>query len=305
MGKQTATDALVIVAKYPQPGKVKTRLGATIGHQQAAALYTAFLRDLSARFAAGERTGAYDLRWACVDDTPSGDDLRRLRALFDQWTGSADTSNVPGVADSTSALDAHGSAAQPLHRHDAPTTHGPQVFAQRGGDLADRLYNICADMRAAGYRRLIIHSSDSPHAALAVVQSAFALLDRRDVVVGPATDGGYYLIGLRLGGPTSGARAAFDETIGQAKDDTSETAGFPDLFQGVGMSEATTLQQTLARAAQLGLTVAQLPTTFDVDEAADLTRLADHLRRHGAQVAPHTATTLAGLAEADAAVGSE
>jgi glycosyltransferase A (GT-A) superfamily protein (DUF2064 family) len=54
--------ALVIGAKQPVPGTVKTRLGRTIGEAQAAALYRAFLRDLAARF---RRTaGAYDLLWA-------------------------------------------------------------------------------------------------------------------------------------------------------------------------------------------------------------------------------------------------
>jgi len=254
-GSRHADNALVIVAKYPQPGKVKTRLGATIGHDRAATLYTAFLRDLSERFTAGARMGAYDLRWAAVDDTPDGADMRRLCPLL--TTGGA--------------TDAHKSTTTGAVP-DADR-HPPCVFLQRGADLAERLYNICADMRDAGYRRLIIHGSDSPQASLAVVRNAFAALATHDAALGPATDGGYYLIGVRLDGPM----------------------GFPDLFRGVGMSEATTLRQTLARAHQLGLSVATVETTFDVDEAPDLKRLADYLRTHGAHVAPHTVAALARL----------
>jgi uncharacterized protein len=58
------SDTLVIVAKYPEPGQVKTRLGAVIGASHAAALYSAFLRDLAARF---DAPGApWTLRWACA-----------------------------------------------------------------------------------------------------------------------------------------------------------------------------------------------------------------------------------------------
>jgi hypothetical protein len=266
-------NALVIVAKYPQPGKVKTRLGATIGHDRAATLYTAFLRDLSERFTAGERTGertgAYELNWACVDDTPDGADMRRLRPLL-----AVNEAGSPNPSD------------------------GPRLFAQRGADLAERLYTMCVDMRAAGYRRLIIHSSDSPHASLATVQDGFAQLATHDVVVGPAMDGGYYLIGLHLDELAGGAVDEADNSTDSAgiRENTDATTSFPDLFRGIGMSEPTTLQQALARANQLGLSIATLPMTFDVDEAADLTRLADHLRTHGAQAAPHTAAALRELA---------
>ena len=61
-------NALVIVAKYPRPGHVKTRLGATIGFEQAARLYRAFLRDLAQRFTGAALAGEYDLIWACADD---------------------------------------------------------------------------------------------------------------------------------------------------------------------------------------------------------------------------------------------
>jgi uncharacterized protein len=61
-------DALVIVAKYPTPGRAKTRLGASIGFEQSARLYHAFLRDMAARFEQSARSDGYDLLWACADD---------------------------------------------------------------------------------------------------------------------------------------------------------------------------------------------------------------------------------------------
>ncbi len=281
--QRRGSDARVTVAKHPAPGNVQPRLGATIGHERAATLYTAFLRDLSERFTAGERVGGYHLRWACVDDAPDGAQLRKLRALLG--------ANAMGALNATGAMLVAGKP------------HQPRVFAQRGAELAERLYNVCAEMRAAGYRRIVILSSDSPHAPLAVVRRAFALLATHDVALGPAMDGGYYLIGLRLDGAhhkpaaNSSDDNSSDDTSNQNKHEDSDhvVTPFPDLFLGVGMSEPTTLRQTLARAEQLRLTVASLPTTFDVDEAPDLARLADHLRLYGAPLAPHTAAALAGL----------
>ncbi|MCA1599346.1 MAG: hypothetical protein LC769_10115, partial [Chloroflexi bacterium] len=56
----------MIVARYPKPGAVKTRLGAAIGHERAAELYRAFLTDLSARFNAAAHASHYQLYWACT-----------------------------------------------------------------------------------------------------------------------------------------------------------------------------------------------------------------------------------------------
>ncbi|MEO7000947.1 MAG: TIGR04282 family arsenosugar biosynthesis glycosyltransferase [Ktedonobacterales bacterium] len=77
-GSQTRDlpDALVIVAKYPEPGAVKTRLGATIGHERAANLYRAFLADLAARFGAAN---GYRLHWAVA---PGAHSIGALQTVF-------------------------------------------------------------------------------------------------------------------------------------------------------------------------------------------------------------------------------
>lgn len=73
-------DALVIGAKEPVPGAVKTRLGRAIGDARAAALYRAFLADLAARFRRADR--AYDLFWAV---TPAGADWFALVGAADGY----------------------------------------------------------------------------------------------------------------------------------------------------------------------------------------------------------------------------
>lgn len=93
------------------------------------------------------------------------------------------------------------------------------------------------------------------------------------IALSPAEDGGYSLIALRL---------------------PEAPIAPPDLFRGITMSTATVLAETRARAAALGLRVALLAPTFDVDEAADLGRLWAALRA-APSLAPRTYAALAAL----------
>jgi rSAM/selenodomain-associated transferase 1 len=213
-------DALVIVAKYPSPGRVKTRLGATIGYKKSALLYGAFLQDLAERFSQSALDDGYDLIWACVDD---------------------------------------GQPMAPFLGVDA------RIIVQRGDDFAERLFHIACDVAAHGYVRTIILGSDSPHLPGAAIAEAFTSLRDADadVLLGPADDGGYYLVGL-WNHPTP-----------------------PDLFRGIAMSTPLVFAQTLERANSLGLAVRLAPTTFDVDSEADLLRLA-HALDTAPALAPRT-----------------
>lgn len=225
-------DALVFVARVPEPGMVKTRLAALIGPERAASLYRDFLGDLAERFGAAHCVDGYDLRWACAPGSQPPDALRAV---------------VGAAAD---------------------------IFPQRGADFAERLYQIACDCRTAGYRRLVISSSDSPHLPAETVACAFAALERADVALGPAEDGGYYLIGLSL-----------DDSPGAP----------PDLFRGIRMSTATVCAETLARARALGLSTTLLAPTFDIDETPDLARLWDVLRHADDRLAPRTRLAMAAL----------
>lgn len=216
--------ALAIMARYPQPGRTKTRLAASVGAVGAALVYHAFLTDLSARFARAARRDGYMLVWA---HTPDPGDLRAV-------VGSAG-----------------------------------RLLVQRGADLGERLYNVCDDLGKAGYRQVVITSSDAPHLPGEFVRTAFATLDRVPAVLGPAEDGGYSLVGVRT------------------------TPRPPDLFRGIRMSTPLVLTQTLARARDLGLAVGFLPVSFDVDEFPDLLRLAAALRAPAGTIAPAPRTRAA------------
>ena len=116
-----------------------------------------------------------------------------------------------------------------------------------------------------GYERVVIMNSDGPTlpaSHLAQAASSTPCPTARMSALGPSANGGYYLIGVR--------RPA------------------PRLLREVRMSTSTVLADTLALAAEEGLRVELLPAWYDVDEAADLARLAGELADAPPDVAPHT-----------------
>jgi uncharacterized protein len=121
---------------------------------------------------------------------------------------------------------------------------GFRLLAQAPGDLGDRLAACLADLLAAGADRVAIVGADTPHVPIASYRQAFALLEQADVVLGPALDGGYYLVAAKT------AR--------------------PELFVGVPMGTELVLAETLSRAARGGLVVALLPPLRDLDRVEDL-----------------------------------
>ena len=118
-------------------------------------------------------------------------------------------------------------------------------WPQGPGDLGDRMARALAAMPPGP---AIVVGADIPGMRATHVAHAFALLGRHDAVLGPATDGGFWLVGLRRG-----ARATP-----------------PGLFRGARWSTAHALEDTLASLAPLDVGFAA--TLGDVDEPADLAR---------------------------------
>ncbi len=115
---------------------------------------------------------------------------------------------------------------------------------QGEGDLGRKLDSAFDEAFASGCGKVIAVGADCPALTAALVQQAARGLSRRDLVVGPAHDGGYYLVGLKRPQPA--------------------------LFRGIAWGGERVLEQTLARAAELGLSVCVLPSLPDVDLPSDL-----------------------------------
>ncbi len=191
---------LLVFAKHPVPGKVKTRLAEALGPEEAARIYQTLGRS--------------------VLDQVRGGPFRSV-VYFDPPTATEDI---------TAWLGSEGLEFRP----------------QAPGDLGDRLEAAFQEALGEADTAVVI-GTDAPGVDAEGVERAFHQLEEADVVIGPATDGGYYLMGLRS--PT------------------------PGLFQEIPWSTCDVLSTTLNRARELGLDVAVLPALEDVDTLEDYLRL--------------------------------
>jgi rSAM/selenodomain-associated transferase 1 len=141
-----------------------------------------------------------------------------------------------------------------------------EIVGQHGEGLAAGLVSAFHIFIDRGYQRVVAIDGDSPHLPPETLDKAFQLLDEADVVVGPTTDGGYYLVGS-----------------------TTVQAG---LFDMQRMGTVSALDSLLATAQGLSLSVALTENCYDVDEAEDLARLARELRLFPRR-APRTAAWFA------------
>ncbi|HUS35995.1 MAG TPA: TIGR04282 family arsenosugar biosynthesis glycosyltransferase [Verrucomicrobiae bacterium] len=117
---------------------------------------------------------------------------------------------------------------------------------QGNGDLGERLVNAFRDGFKNGVERVVIIGSDAPEISRDDIEAAWSALGDHDVVIGPAEDGGYWLIGLK-----------------------SEAAR---LFEGITWSSSSVFEQTLDRARAAGLKVHLLRKLSDIDTIQDLRR---------------------------------
>lgn len=219
---------LIIAAKEPALGMVKTRLAATVGADAALALYRCFLADTV----------------ALADTIPA------CQLAFSFWPAASSAFFARLRPDSL-------------------------LLPQRGANLGERMLSAFEQAGANGYDRIVLLGSDIPGLPAAHVARAFAALERQPAVLGPADDGGYYLIGLR--------------------------APQPALFHsGIAWSTPSVARQTFAAAAAAGIAIASVPLWYDIDTADDLRRLYADLRaRAGGAYAPATLAQLDALAQSE------
>jgi uncharacterized protein len=119
-----------------------------------------------------------------------------------------------------------------------------QKHVQRGDDLGERMFNAFSDILKT-HQKAVIIGSDCPTLTADMLTNAFAELDTHDFVVGPSTDGGYYLLGFSAG-------------------NLSDL-----LFQNMDWSTDSVLPTTLKRIEENGKSVFLLPELTDIDEEKD------------------------------------
>jgi rSAM/selenodomain-associated transferase 1 len=234
------------MAKAPRPGFSKTRLCPPLDYEQAASLSAAFLRDITENIAIAGRHASIS---GYVAYAPEGQE-----ALFDGV-----------VAGGTGLLLADGSPLMP------PDVQG----------FGRCLLHAILAMLARGHGSAVVLNSDSPTLPTALlVRTAVVLAAEGDrVVLGPAEDGGYYLLGMK--------------------------AAHAHLFSNIAWSTDSVAATTRVRARELGLEVVELPMWFDVDDHAALRRLLREPLDASGYAAPFTTEALARIGLRDLDVAAE
>lgn len=127
------------------------------------------------------------------------------------------------------------------------------LFLQEGDDLGARMYNALAQAFVDGFGSALLIGSDVPELTLTLLTDAFSALETHPAVIGPAIDGGYYLIGF------------------------NQNTLFKDAFTGVPWSTPDVSKTTLSRFQAIGRRPHLLPLLRDIDTFADLISLESSL----------------------------
>lgn len=214
--------ALLVFAKTPKPGKVKTRLLAAVSAEVAAALHE-----------------------ACIADTLRL--VRKMRGCDVIVFEGGGTGYFRGLV----KKQKRGVCVR--------------VLPQRGAELGARMENAFRKCFAMGYREVVVIGTDTPWMGAERVRKAFAELKANDVVIGPAEDGGYYLLGMRKFAP--------------------------GIFRGIPWSTERVLELTLKVIVRGKLRGKLLRRDFDLDRPGDLKRARRMLKRRPG-VAPALAAAI-------------
>jgi len=220
---------LVIMAKAPRPGAVKTRLAASLSPDAVTAFYCCLLDDT---LALARSLSGVEVAVMCPESDV--DELARLAGM-----------PLAGKAASVVAQRGEGLAAG-LTSVFAHFAEGHRTNALRTN---------------AHRRRVIAFNSDSPHLPGSVLEDAFEALAAHDVVVGPTHDGGYYLVGAKASHPTlfagdgMGTSSALERLLARARA-LELSVGFAAPFYDIDVADDLT-----RLAEELRLAPARAPRT--------------------------------------------
>ncbi|MHB8880278.1 MAG: TIGR04282 family arsenosugar biosynthesis glycosyltransferase [Thermodesulfovibrionales bacterium] len=189
--------------KYPEPGRVKTRLARDIGAEQAALISRLTAEKVLRQTSPDDRADLRYERYIFYDPPERGQD-------FISW--------LPDE----------------------------EFILQRGRDVGERMDAAVRHLIGLGAHKAVITGADIPGLSREIIAEAFELLDHSDVVLGPALDGGYYLIGMKT--------------------------PMPELFHDIPWSSPDVLSETLKALGRLKRSYRLLTALSDLDTVEDLQR---------------------------------
>lgn len=210
---------LILFAKAPILGRVKTRLVPPLTYQQSHDLHRAFIKDTLERVS----------------------ELCGVRLYLGYYP--------KGHEDKFKGL----------------LPEGVELFCQQGRDLGERMQNAFVRFLKPD-NQVVIMGTDIPFLPTKYIQDAFAKLNSHDVVIGPAIDGGYYLIGSKV--------------------------DVPEIFQDMPWGTDKVFELTRSRLKQSGYKHASISSCHDIDRPEDLYQL-NHYLTHNSHQLPATREVMA------------
>jgi rSAM/selenodomain-associated transferase 1 len=187
-----------LVAKFPEPGRVKTRLARDIGFEDAAKVYKTIAEGVFRK--TRSETTDYE---RVIFYSPA-----EMRLSFEEW--------LPGET----------------------------LMPQRGGDVGEVMQNALEEMFASGAEKTVLSGVDIPDLNRDIIIDAFSRLDNADIVIGPAEDGGYYLIGMK--------------------------SLHREVFRKIPWGTDAVFAETISVIKEIGLKYEAVDKLFDVDRLEDL-----------------------------------
>ncbi len=209
---RTPQQAVILFTRYPQAGKVKTRLIDRLGPQGAATLHDRLTKEIISK-------------------------LQPTLNLNPQRAGSVQLQ----------VLYCGGTEQEMIHW----LGNEIQFARQHGNDLGERMQQAFEQAWEQGITRVLLIGSDCPTITASIINQGLEHLLSHDLVLGPAMDGGYYLIGLS------------DHLKKNKKN-------YARLFQNIDWGTERVLAQTLNQAKKSGLSFSLLPELHDIDRPEDL-----------------------------------
>ena len=186
---------LIVFSKNPVAGRVKTRLAASIGNEEALLVYES------------------------------------LRHITEHVTANANAKRAVFYSDFVPEKDLLLSA-------------GTEAFLQEGPDLGEKMHRAFLKGFQLGYRHIVLIGTDCPELSTFLIDQAFESLTANDVVIGPARDGGFYLVGLNQ--------------------------PFPELFLDRRWSTPEVLRESISIVRSHERSYTLLPALSDIDTLDDL-----------------------------------
>jgi rSAM/selenodomain-associated transferase 1 len=196
MKSKNSDNTIIIFQKNLIPGKVKTRLAATVGNQQALEIYkelVAFTHKQTSEVADADV-------WIFFSES-----IEEIGVKFQQ--------------------------------------HVTAKMVQEGSDLGERMHNAFKTIFGMGYKKAILIGTDCPEISPEILETALDSLQNNEAVIGPALDGGYYLVGMKK--------------------------AQPHLFEHMPWSTENVFPLTLLKLNQLNISYWLLPGLSDIDTEED------------------------------------